>query len=44
MRIFMILGALFLLLTISIVAFDAYYWTHVSARGPDSPSANAQIS
>ena len=42
MRIFLILVALFLLLAI-LVAFDAYYWTHVSARAPDGPSTTAQL-
>jgi hypothetical protein len=43
MRIFLILAALFLLLAVGLVAFDAYYWTHVSARAPDGPSTTAQL-
>jgi hypothetical protein len=42
MRIFLISVGLFLLLAAGLVAFDVYYWTHVSARGPNSPSAIAQ--
>ena len=42
MRILIILAALFLLLAIGLVAFDTYYWTHVSVRGPDGPYANVQ--
>jgi hypothetical protein len=42
MRIFLILVGLYLLLAPGFVASDVYYWTHVSARGPDSPSATAQ--
>jgi hypothetical protein len=42
MRIFLNLVGLLLLLAAGTVAFDVYYWTHVSERGPTSPSATAQ--
>ena len=43
MRIFLILAALFLLLAAGLIAFDDYYWTHVSACEPLGSSAIVQF-
>jgi hypothetical protein len=42
MRIFLILAAVLLILGAGLYAFNIYYWTHVSAHGPDSLSATEQ--